>query len=116
MEMIDYKPLGSIIKYGGSKKKLMIIARAISVSLKHGEEKEFFDYACVLYPEGLIGNQLIYVQDSEITEVLFTGYDDDDNKRALKELQQILEKLAIQRYAPKFDRKRIKLKQDKKNS
>ena len=117
MEMVDYKPLGTIIRSNGARKKLMIIARAVSVSLKPGEEKKFFDYACVLYPEGLIGNQLIYVQDSEITEVLFTGFNDEDNKKAMQGLKTVLEKLDVQRYENFLDEERkANAKKDKKDS
>lgn len=106
MKFIDYKPLGSIIRSGGARKKLMIIARGISVSLNPGEPKQFFDYACVLYPEGMIGNRLIYVQDSEISEVLFTGYDDEDNKKILQKLKPVIENLTIQRYENSIDKKK----------
>ena len=102
MEMINYKPLGSIINANGSNKKLMIIARALSVSLKKGEEKQFFDYACVTYPEGLISNKLFYVQDSEITKVLFEGFNDKENERAMAGLKIALEKLDMERYSSKY--------------
>lgn len=101
MEMIEYKPLGSIIKIQGAKKKFMIIARAISTSLKKGEEPKFFDYACVMYPEGLIGNNLFYIQDSDITEVYFEGFTDEENDRALKALKPVLEKLETERFNTK---------------
>ncbi len=97
MEMIEYKPLGTIIKPNGSRKLFMIIARAIAYSPKPGQEKQFYDYACVLYPEGLIGNQLFYFQDSEISEVLFTGYSNEENEIAISRLKQILEKANIKR-------------------
>ncbi len=97
MEVIDYKPLGTIFKPYGSRKRFMIIARAIAVSKKTGEKKQFFDYACVLYPEGLIGNQLFYYQDSEISEVVFEGFSDEENEVALSRLKPILEKADVKR-------------------
>ncbi len=103
METIDYKPLGTIFKPNGSRKRFMIIARAIAISAKPGDEKQFYDYACVLYPEGLIGNQLFYFQDSEVSDVIFEGFSDEEDKIAMSRLKQILEKEDVKRAEKKMN-------------
>ncbi len=97
MEYIDYKPLGTIIKIHGIKKRFMIVQRATVTSLKDGDTKRFFDYGCVLYPEGLIKNQLIYIQDTDIEDVIFVGYTDQENTDALDRLKGIMKKINMER-------------------
>jgi hypothetical protein len=94
--MIDYKPLGTIVKVNGGDKKFMIIGRAISVPLKEGEGLKMFDYSAVLYPEG-VGNRNVYFQDSDISEVVFTGYSDEEETTVMDKIKEFLEKTDIQR-------------------
>jgi len=79
MERIDFKPLGTVVGITGTDKKFMIVARAISIKL-NGGEKSFFDYGGVIYPEGLIGNNIVYFQDNDISDVVFEGYADSRNQ------------------------------------
>ena len=97
MEYLPYKPLGSIIKIRGLNKKLMIIQRATATSLNPGENKQFFDYGCVLYPEGLISDRLIYIQDSDIDNVIFEGFSDKENEEILKRLESNMSKIDFKR-------------------
>lgn len=92
MEYIPYKSLGSIIKIRGLNKKLMIIQRATVTSLHPGEKKQFFDYGCVLYPEGLISDRIIYIQDSDIEKIIFEGFSDNENEEILKRLESNMRK------------------------
>ena len=78
MEKINYLPLGSIIKLNGGIQKLMIVSRGLVVS--HKDEEFFFDYAGVMYPEGLMSDQVIYFNSDNISEVIAEGYSDDDDK------------------------------------
>ncbi len=78
MAKTDYLPLGSIVLLESGIKKLMIIARGLTVKL-NGEEK-FFDYGGVQYPEGLSGDQMAYFNHDGIAKVIFSGYSDDDDK------------------------------------
>lgn len=78
MAKTDYLPLGSIVLLESGIKKLMIIARGLTVKL-NGEEK-FFDYGGVQYPEGLSGDQMAYFNHDGIAKVIFNGYSDDDDK------------------------------------
>lgn len=75
---MTFIPLGSVVLLKGGTKRVMIMGHGLSV--KDGEETYFFDYAAVLYPEGFIGQDMLYFNHEDIETVFFTGYDDDDNK------------------------------------
>lgn len=70
-------PLGSVVLLEGGIQKLLIIARALNV--KNGNKEFFFDYGAVAYPEGLIGDQMAYFNQENISKVVFEGYHDDDD-------------------------------------
>lgn len=70
-------PLGSVVLLEGGIQKLLIIARALNV--KNGNKELFFDYGAVAYPEGLIGDQMAYFNQENISKVVFEGYHDDDD-------------------------------------
>lgn len=78
MDYISYLPLGSIVVLKGGIQKLLVISRGINVNFE-GKEY-FFDYGGVLYPEGLVGDQMAYFNHDGIERVIFEGYDDDDSK------------------------------------
>ncbi len=71
-------PLGSIIVMKGKVKKLMVVARGVMT----GEEgpTQVFDYGAVLYPEGLVGDKLIFFNHEDIYKVVFEGYSDSDDE------------------------------------
>lgn len=78
MEKIEYIPLGSVVLLKGGIQKLLVISRGINV--KRNGEMIFFDYGGVLYPEGLIGDQMAYFNHDGIEKVIFEGYNDDESK------------------------------------
>lgn len=84
MNKVDFLPLGSVVKIRGSLRKTMIIARGLMTII--GEKALFFDYGGVIYPEGLVGDQLLYFNHEDIEEVIFKGYEDEENKQVLKNL------------------------------
>ncbi len=96
MQMIDYKPLGTIVKVAGNDKRFMITGRAVSVVLKKGDKPKMFDYAAVLYPEG-IGNRHLYFQDSDISEVVFRGFADEEEERIMERLKDYLSGTDLER-------------------
>ena len=51
-------PLGSVVILKGNVKKMMIIARLIALPVKGQVYR--FDYGACLYPEGMVGDSLIY--------------------------------------------------------
>ncbi|CAM4250080.1 DUF4176 domain-containing protein [Listeria booriae] len=73
-----FLPLGSICIVEGNTKKIMIIARALAV--KVGEKTYYFDYGASLYPEGMIGDSLIYFNQENIADVVHEGFRDKENE------------------------------------
>ena len=90
IEAPDFLPLGSIVTLrGNDEKRLMVVGRAMAVDNAEGV-REYYDYGLVLYPEGLIGDAIVYSNHDCVTEVFFRGCDDDENAAIVDELKQIL--------------------------
>jgi len=77
-ENMEFLPLGSIVQLKGVVKKIMIIARGAFAVVKG--EKRYFDYGACTYPEGVIGDALLYFQHKDIQKVVYRGYEDEDEK------------------------------------
>lgn len=90
MEYIKYLPLGSVVVLKGGIQKLLIVSRGINV--KREEEVLFFDYGGVLFPEGLLGDQMAYFNHDGIESVVFEGYDDEDSKKLVENINRYLSK------------------------
>lgn len=75
---LEYLPLGSIVVVNGSVKKYVIIARGLQLNVKGSVQ--YFDYGACMYPEGLMGDQVMYFQHSNINKVVFKGFSDEDDK------------------------------------
>lgn len=75
-EYVDFLPVGSVIILRGNVRKLIIIARGVMSSLD--DTSIYFDYAGVLYPDGLISDRLLYFNHSDIMKVVFKGFSDED--------------------------------------
>lgn len=71
-------PLGSVVIINGGYRKYMIMSRALQVNING--ENHFFDYGACFYPEGLIGDKVMYFQNSDINQVVFEGYSDENDK------------------------------------
>jgi len=61
----------------------MIVGRGVSVD--NGEEGNVFkDYVGVVYPTGLNPEDALFFNHSDIDEVVFTGYADEEEERYIK--------------------------------
>ena len=89
MAKIDFLPLGSIVLLQGGTRKVLIIARGLNV--KRDDTTYFFDYGGVLYPDGLIGNQMIYFNHDGIIKTYFHGYSDGEDDAVLTALDEYIE-------------------------
>ena len=78
IERIDYLPLGSIVILNGGVQKVVINARGL-VTLAV-DPPGFFDYGGSLYPQGIIGDQILYFNHKDIAKVVFEGYTDSEDK------------------------------------
>ena len=75
----------------GSVKKLVLIGRGV-VAIFKGEQK-YFDYVACTYPEGLIGENVLYLNHEDIEEVIQKGFQDEDDFRMQKSLKEHLDGL-----------------------
>ena len=98
METPEFLPLGSIVVVRGNTKKMMVIARGLA--LKQEGEFKYFDYGGCLYPEGMLGDAVIYFNHNAIQRVVSEGYTDDDNALHLETLNENLKDVDIEKGDP----------------
>lgn len=90
---VNYLPLGSIVIVNGGIRKYVIVARGIQVKIDGKEH--LFDYGGCRYPEGMVGDQMMYFQHSNIEKVIFTGYSDEDNELMVKNIQNAVQEQGL---------------------
>lgn len=98
MEKIDYLPLGSVVFVRNGIKELMIIARCLGAKIN--DEVQMFDYGACTYPEGLLGDQIMYFNHEDIDKVIFSGYSNEMDSRMVATLNDFMEKTDIKRGNP----------------
>ena len=72
---------------------MMIIARVIATPVKGNIYR--FDYGACLYPEGMVGDSLIYFNDEDIFKVVQEGYSDEDNDLMLENIAAVIDQTEI---------------------
>ncbi|WP_252232162.1 DUF4176 domain-containing protein [Clostridium sp. ZBS15] len=78
-------PLGSIVTFKGTNKKVIIIGRI--EHLKGDTSDDIYDYAACVYPEGSVSADSNYLFDGNlINKVYFKGYQDDQEIEYNKKL------------------------------
>ena len=75
VDVPEYLPIGSVITVKGSEKTLMIVGRSLLVD-DDDQGKVYYDYSACFYPEGLIGDMVIYTNHECIETVVSRGYED----------------------------------------
>ncbi|MGN1276879.1 MAG: DUF4176 domain-containing protein [Floccifex sp.] len=65
--MKELLPLGSVVRLKGATRRIMIVGRLQNLK----NQPELYDYAAVLYPEGLIDSEHFYVFNQEDIDCLF---------------------------------------------
>ncbi|MFX3625541.1 MAG: DUF4176 domain-containing protein [Ectobacillus sp.] len=79
-------PIGSVVILKEGTKKLMIYGRRQVLA---ASKTEIYDYVGCLYPEGYINPDYSYVfNHQDIAAVVFTGYQDEDEKAYQEHLQE----------------------------
>lgn len=87
--MEGFLPLGTIVLLKDAQKKLMICGR-IQTDVATGK---VYDYSACVYPEGLISSsEVIMFNNDNIDKVFFVGYQDPDEFRFRKILEEYKEK------------------------
>ena len=89
MENNKLLPLGSIVFLKDGVIKMLIIGRRNLIA-KEGEKKPIlFDYAASPYPIGFAGNEQLYHFNHEnIDKVIFSGFTDVDDERAIEMMEE----------------------------
>lgn len=83
----EYYPIGSVVVLKGSVKKAMIVGIIQNIKEKNGEIKEY-DYMGVLYPEGYLNAQTMFMFNHEsITDVVFKGYENSEREDFINKLE-----------------------------
>ena len=98
MEKVAFLPLGSVVVVKGGVKKAMIISRGLGVTL--GDGVKYFDYGGCLYPEGLVGDQVLYFNHADINKVVFEGFSDDDNELMVENINAFVQTSDLERGNP----------------
>jgi hypothetical protein len=98
MEKIKYLPLGSIVIVRGGVKKTMVVARGLAAEIN--AETKVFDYGGCLYPEGLLGDQIMYFNHVDIAKVVFEGFTDDDDILMVENINNWLNETPYERGNP----------------
>ena len=90
---LPFLPVGSVVRLEGAKVDLVIIARALLVKDKKGNNV-YFDYGALPYPHGLVNGNMAYFHQDAIERVLFVGYVNDQERQMIPVLQQFIEQNA----------------------
>ncbi|MDD7280863.1 DUF4176 domain-containing protein [Floccifex sp.] len=83
--MKEYLPLGTIVALKNTKKRIMIVGR---LQTRETDDK-VYDYAAVLYPEGLIDSEHFYLFNQEDIQTLYyIGMQDEEEFNFRYRLQE----------------------------
>lgn len=83
MEIRNLLPIGTIVLLKEAQKKLMIHG-VKQTDKKTGIE---YDYIGVLYPEGNVSEEMMFLfNDEHIEEIIFRGYEDEERDKFIENL------------------------------
>lgn len=98
MDKIEFYALGSIVNIKGTVKKVMVIARGLASNV--GGAVKYFDYGGCTYPEGLIGEQILYFNHDAVIKVVHEGFADEDDAMMVENLNEWIAKADFERGDP----------------
>ncbi|MDR2487584.1 MAG: DUF4176 domain-containing protein [Clostridiales Family XIII bacterium] len=98
MEKFEYLPLGSIVVMKGGIRKIMILARGLAVAVD--DTTQIFDYGGCLYPEGLMGDQILQFNPADIVKIVHKGFVDEDEELMLAKLDDWMSNSSFERADP----------------
>ena len=98
IEAPEYVPLGSVVSLKGNEKKLMVIGRALMVG--DGDGREYYDYAFCLYPEGMLGDVIVYSNHENIETVHARGFADAEDEAVRGAITAALAELEVPKSRP----------------
>ncbi|EUJ28499.1 hypothetical protein MFLO_12166 [Listeria floridensis FSL S10-1187] len=83
-------PVGSIVYLKEGKVKIIIMNRYPLID--QNQKKVYFDYSGSVYPEGLDPKRIIYFNQSNIDQVVFEGYKNEEEERYQTILADLIQK------------------------
>ncbi|BDR52712.1 hypothetical protein KIM372_06190 [Bombiscardovia nodaiensis] len=98
MEHTEFVPLGSICQVKEFDFKVMIIARAVALQFESGPR--YFDYGGCLYPQGLIGDKVVYFNADSITALFHRGFTDQADSDYVQAMSAELEGVHMPKGVP----------------
>lgn len=88
MRMKEYLPIGSVVLLKNGRKKLMVIGIKQKIP---GEDEQEYDYIGLLYPEGYLTKELVYMfNHGDINDVIFKGYHNPEREQFLENVAEYL--------------------------
>lgn len=84
-------PIGSVVMLTGGTKEVMITG----YKSKTSNDGDVFDYNGCIFPEGFMENKFLLFNHSQIKEILFTGYENEEYKKYLDKINQMLGTFSI---------------------
>ena len=95
-----FLPIGTVVRLKGGTKRVMIIGFCAMAKEKEGK---IFDYTGCIYPEGLLSSdQTAMFDHSQIEQVYFKGFVDDEEKEFKNKLNALINQFgAINDSTPK---------------
>lgn len=98
IEAPEFLPLGSVVSLEGNPKKMVVIGRALIV--ENEGKREYYDYSFCLYPEGMLGDAVIYSNHENVETVYFRGFEDEENAETLVSIKEVLAELDLPKADP----------------
>lgn len=90
-------PIGSVVLLGNSKKRVMIIGLA---QRGGSDATKLWDYAGVIFPEGYIdSNKLFLFNDEQISQIFALGYQDGEQILFKQRADEMMKNLRAQENA-----------------
>ncbi len=85
-------PIGTVVMLEGGSKPLMITGYKMSDGKKPEDPKEevkYYDYVGCVFPEGLMEETFSLFDNSQIENVMFVGYSEDDFKEHVNNMENL---------------------------
>lgn len=73
----------------------MVVARCLEVTTKPG--KVLFDYGACAWPEGMLGNQMVYFNAPSVEEVVTPGFVDDEERAFAERIREAMGRSSLPR-------------------
>lgn len=77
---------------------MLLIGRALLV--ENEGAREYYDYSFCLYPEGMLGDAVIYSNHENVDRIHFRGFEDEENAQVLDNVRAAVMRLDVPKAQP----------------